>query len=161
MGPQRVGHNWAIELNWRIFIFTTIFVVVQSSVVSNSLQLLGLKHTMRPCPSLSPRVCSNWCPLSQWCHPTTSSSVARSSSCTHSFPASGTLNSLHQHQSSKAVILRDSASFMVQLSCPYMTTGKTIALTLRTFISKRMSLLFKYTVKFCHSFSSEEQASFN
>ena len=48
----------------------------------------GLQHTRLPCPSLSPGVCSNSCPLSQWCHPTTSSSVAASSSHLQSFPAS-------------------------------------------------------------------------
>ena len=53
----------------------------------------------------------------------------------------GTLNSL-QHHSSKASILQCSAFFMVQLSHPYMTTGKTIALTRWTFVGKMMSLLF-------------------
>ena len=52
------------------------------------------------------------------------------------------LKSLLQHQSSKASILRGSAFFTVQLSHPYMTTGKTIALTRRTFVGKVMSLLF-------------------
>ena len=55
----------------------------------------------------------------------------------------GTLKSLLQHHSSKAAILRCSAFFIVQLSHPYMTTGKTIALTTRwTFVGKVMSLLF-------------------
>ena len=54
----------------------------------------------------------------------------------------GTLKSLLQHQSSKASILRCSALFTVQLSHPYMTTGKTIALTRQTFVGKVMSLLF-------------------
>ena len=54
----------------------------------------------------------------------------------------GTLRSLHQHHSSKASILRCSAFFIVQLSHLYMTTGKTIALTRRTFVNKVMSLLF-------------------
>ena len=54
----------------------------------------------------------------------------------------GTLKSLLQHQSSKASILQCSAFFMVQLSHPYLTTGKTIALTIQTFVSKIMSLLF-------------------
>ena len=54
----------------------------------------------------------------------------------------GTLKSLLQHNSSKASILRCSAFFIVQLSHPYMTTGKTIALTRRTFVGKVMSLLF-------------------
>ena len=53
-----------------------------------------------------------------------------------------TLKSLLQHYSSKASILRRSAFFTVQLSHPYMTTGKTIALTTRTFVNKVMSLLF-------------------
>ena len=54
----------------------------------------------------------------------------------------GTLKSLFQHHSSKASILWCSAFFMVQLSHPYMTTGKTIVLTMLTFVSKVMSLLF-------------------
>ena len=54
----------------------------------------------------------------------------------------GTLKSLLQHHSSKASILPHSAFFTVQLSHPYMTTGKTIALTIRTFVGKVMSLLF-------------------
>ena len=54
----------------------------------------------------------------------------------------GTLKSLVQHHSSKASILRRSAFFIVQLSHPYMTTGKAIALTRRTFVGKVMSLLF-------------------
>ena len=54
----------------------------------------------------------------------------------------GTLTSLLQHHSSKASILRRSAFFTVQLSHPYMTTGKTIALSRQTFVGKVMSLLF-------------------
>ena len=54
----------------------------------------------------------------------------------------GILKGLLQHHSSKASILQCSAFFMVQLSHPYMTTGKTIALTIRTFVAKVMSLLF-------------------
>ena len=54
----------------------------------------------------------------------------------------GTLKSLLQHHSSKASILQCSAFFIVQLSHPYMTTGKTIALTRWTFVGKAMSLLF-------------------
>ena len=54
----------------------------------------------------------------------------------------GTLRSLHQYHSSKASILQLSAFFILQLSHPYMTTGKTIALTKRTFVGKVMSLFF-------------------
>ena len=133
-----------------------------------------------PCPSPFPRDWLNSCPLSQWCHPTISSSVVPFSSCPQSFPASGsfpmsqlfasggfnispakehpglifrmdwldllavqgTLKSLLQHHSSKASILRRSAFFTVQLSHPYMTIGKTIALTRWIFVGKVVFLLF-------------------
>ena len=143
--------------------------------MSDSLRPHELQHTRLPCPSLSHGVCSNSCPLSWWCHPTTSFSVAPFSSCPLSFPASGsfpiswlytsggqsiwsfsfsispsseysglisfridcfdliaiqgTFKSLLQHHNSKVLILWCSAFLMVQLSHPYMTTGKTIALT--------------------------------
>ena len=65
----------------------------------------------------------------------------------------GTLKSLLQYHSSKASIFRRSAFFIVQLSHPYMTTGKTIALTRQTFVGKVMSLLFnmlsRLPTKFC------------
>ena len=56
------------------------------SVRSDSLWPHGLQHSRLPCPSPSPRACSNSCPLSQWCHPTISSSVVPFS-CPHSFPS--------------------------------------------------------------------------
>ena len=155
--------------------------------MSDSLRPHGLQHSRPPCPSSTPRVYSNSCPLSQWCHPIISSSVVPFSSCLQSFPASGsfpmnhfftsggqsirisashqssqwilglisfrmgwldllavqgTLKSLLQHHSSKASILQCSAFFTVQLSHPYMTTGKTIALTRRAFVGKVTHLLF-------------------
>ena len=64
----------------------------------------------------------------------------------------GTLKSLLQHHSSKASILQHSAFFMVQLSHPYLTTGKTIALTRWTFVSKVMSLLFNMLSSFVIAF---------
>ena len=160
--------------------------------MSNSLRLHGLQHARLPCPSPTPRACSNSCPLSQWCHPTNSSSVILFSSCLQSFPASGSLpmsqlfawgsqsirvsasasvlpmniqdwfplgltgmvslqskglsEVLLQHHSSKASVLQYSAFFIVQLSHLYMTTGKTIALTTWTSVSKAMSLLFNSAV---------------
>ena len=57
--------------------------------MSDSLQSHGLQHTRLPCPSPTPRVYSNSCPSSQWCHPTISSSVVPFSLCLQSFPASG------------------------------------------------------------------------
>ena len=62
--------------------------------------------------------------------------------CLHLLAVQGTLKSLLQHHSSKASILWRSAFFIVQLSRPYMTTGKTIALTRQTFVGKAKSLLF-------------------
>ena len=143
-------------------------------VVSDSLWSHEPQHARPRCPSPTPEVYPNPCPLSQWCHPTISSSVVPFSSCPQSFPASGsfqmsqlftsggqstgvsastsvlpmntqdwsplgwtswisfavqgTLKSLLQHHSSKASILWCSAFFIVQISHPYMTTGKTIAL---------------------------------
>ena len=71
-------HHWCYE-----------HLLFSLSVVSNSLQLCGLQRTRLPCPSPSPRACSNSCPLSQWCHPTISSSIVPFSSCLQPFSASG------------------------------------------------------------------------
>ena len=149
----------------------------------------GRQHARLPCPSPTPRAYSNWCPLSQRCHPTIWSSAVPFSSCLQSFPASGsfqmsqlfesggqsigvsastpvlpmnehpglisfrmdwldllavqrTLKSLIQCHSSKASILHHSTFLIVQLSHPYMITGKTIALMKWTSVGKVMSLLF-------------------
>ena len=156
------------------------------SVMSDSLQPHGLQHARPPCPSSTPRVYPDSCPLSRWCHPIISSSVIPFSSSifpsirvlsdesvlrirwpkywNFSFNISpsnehsglisfrmdwldllagqGTLKSLFQYHSSKASILWCSAFFILQLSHPYMTTAKTIALTRWTFADKAMSLLF-------------------
>ena len=145
--------------------------------MSDSLRLHGLQQTRPPCPSPTPGVYPNSCPLNWWCYPTISSSVIPFSSCLQSFPASGSfqmsqlftsagqsirvsasasvlpiniqdwfpwwtgwisllsqgLSRVFSNHSSKASILQHSAFFIVQLSHPYMTTGKTIALTRRTF----------------------------
>ena len=144
------------------------------SVMSDSLRPHRLQHARPPCPSPTPGVYSNSCPLSRWCHPTLSSSVVPFSSCLQSFPASGSFPASQlfasggqsirssasasvlpmntqdwsplgwtgwislqpkglsrvpfEHHSSKASILRHSAFFIVQLSYPYMTTGKTTGL---------------------------------
>ena len=63
-------------------------VQFRGSVVSDSLQPHGLQHTRPPCPSPTPRVYSNSCPLSRWCHPTIASSVIPFSSCLQSLPES-------------------------------------------------------------------------
>ena len=73
-------HTWLLEKP---------SVQFSCSVTSDSLQLHGLQHARPPCPSPTPGVYSNSCPLSQWCHSTISSSVIPFSSCLQSFPAPG------------------------------------------------------------------------
>ena len=153
--------------------------------MSDSLQLHESQHARPPCPSPTPGVHSDSCPLSQCCHPAISSSVVPFSSCPQSLPASesfpmsqlfawggqstgvsasasffpmntqdwsplgwtgwislqskGLFKHLLQHHSSKASILWLSAFFIVQLSHPYMTTAKTLALIRQTFVGKVMS----------------------
>ena len=157
------------------------------------MRLHGLQDAGLLCPLLSPGVCSNSCPLSWWCHPTVSSSVALFS-CPQSFLASGSfpvtqlfasgcqsiralasilpmniqgwlllgltgltslqskVKSLLQHHNSEASILWHSAFLMVQLSHPYMTTRKTIALIIGTFVGIVMSLLFNMLSSFVIAF---------
>ena len=76
--------------NW-ISLFKSGLTIVVVRLLShiNSLQPHGLQHPRLPCPSPSPGTCPDSCPLSQWCHPTISSSVVPFSSCPQSFPASG------------------------------------------------------------------------
>ena len=66
-----------------------LLLLFSCSVMSDYLWPHGLQHARLPCPSPSPRACSNSCPLSQWFPPTISSSVVPFSSCVQSFPASG------------------------------------------------------------------------
>ena len=141
--------------------------------MSDSLQPHGLKHTRLPCPSPTPRVYSNSCPLSWWCHPTISSSVIPFS-CLQSFPASGSflVSQVKYWSFSFSVSPSNEHSGLISfrmdcldllsvlgtlkessptpqfksinssvLSHPYMTTGKTVALTRWTFVGKVISLL--------------------
>ena len=80
--------RWCLS-EWKKEVMNVSSVQFSHSVVSDSLQLHGLQHTRLLCSSPSPHACSNSCPLSQWCHPTISSSVISSSSCLQSFPPSG------------------------------------------------------------------------
>ena len=67
----------------------TSSVQFSRSVVSDSLRPHEQQHARPPCPSPSPRACSNSCPLNQWCHPIISPSIIPFSSCLQSFPTSG------------------------------------------------------------------------
>ena len=87
--------KFGLETRVQIAVFSTFQICSPSSVqfscsvVSNSLQPHEPQHTRPPCPSPIPGVYPNSCPLSQWCHPTISSSVVPFSSCPQSLPASG------------------------------------------------------------------------
>ena len=72
-----------------LYLLSEVLCFSSVTLVSNSLRPHGLQHARPPCLSLTPRACSNSCPLSGWCHPTISSSVVPFSSCLLSFPASG------------------------------------------------------------------------
>ena len=78
--------------NWDRIVLSPVLLLLTHTVVSDSLRRHGLQHARLPCPTLSPGVCSNSCPLSWWCHPTISSSVAPFFSCLQSFPASESLS---------------------------------------------------------------------
>ena len=84
--------SWTLKLE--VFFTNPInlclcYCSVAKSCPTLSYLMYHLKHTRLPCPSLLSRVCSNLCPLSQWCHPTISSSVTSFYSCPQVFPASG------------------------------------------------------------------------
>ena len=125
-------------------------VQFSSSVVSNSLWPHELQHARPPCPSPTPRVHPNPCPLSWWCHSTISSSVVPFSSCPQSFPASGSfpVSQLFSWGGQTPTPHFKSINSLVLnlLHSPTLTPihdhWKTIAFTRRTFVGKAMSLLF-------------------
>ena len=77
------------DANWSLILRSPSSVQLSHSVFSDALWPHGLQHARLPCPSPTPGVYSNSCPLSRWCNPTISSSVTPFSSCLQSFPASG------------------------------------------------------------------------
>ena len=85
-GRKRVEHNLGTKQQQQIDLW---LLLSSCSVVSDSLWPHGLQHARLPCPSPTPRACSNSCPFSQWCHPAISSSFIPFSFCLQSFPASG------------------------------------------------------------------------
>ena len=120
------------------------------SVMSDSLQPQGLQHTRPPCPSPTPGVYSNSCPLSQWCHPTISSSVIPFSSCLQSFPASGSFP-MSQFFTSGGQSIEVSASTTVFSMNIYdwFPLGWTGWISLQ---SKRLSRIFSNTTFHKHHF---------
>ena len=84
--PQFHLLEWFIQLRRALYLH--LLLLLSHWVMSDSLRPNGLQHARLSCPLPSPKVCSNSCPLSRWCHPTISSSVIPFSSCPQSFPAS-------------------------------------------------------------------------
>ena len=84
-----VTNSWTAWMTEQQFIHQFSSVQSSHSVMSNSLRPHGLQHARPPCPSPTPRVYPNSCPLSQWCHPTISSSVIPFSSCLQYFQHQG------------------------------------------------------------------------
>ena len=124
-------------------------LLFSSLVMSNSLQSHERQHTRLPCPSLSPGVCSNSCPLSWWCHPVISSSVTP---CPQSFPASGSFPvDWFFTSGGQSIGASNSASVLsmnIQGSFPVGLTG------LIFLLSKGLSRVFSSTTVWKHQFFS-------
>ena len=126
-----------------------VVVVVQSL---SHVQLFAthiLQHARLPCPSLSPRACSNSCPLSQWCHPAISSSVIPFSSCPQSFPASGSFP-VSQIFASGGESIGASASVLTVNSQGWFPLGLTGLISLLSL--KGLSRVFSSTTVRKHQF---------
>ena len=115
----------------------------------STLQPHRLQHSRLPCPSLSFRVCSDSCPLSQWCHPTISSSVIPFSSCLHSLPASGSFPVSQLFASSGLSIGASASASVLPMNIrDWFPLGLTDLISLQ---SKRLSRVFSITIVWRHS----------
>ena len=120
------------------------------SVVSDSLWPQGLQQARPPCPSPSPRVYSNSCPLSWWCHPTISSSVISFSSCLWYFPASGSFQMSQFFRSGgQSIGVSVSASVLPMNIQDWLPLGLTGWISLQ---SKGLSRVFSSTTVQKHQF---------
>ena len=132
-------------------------VVVSHSVVSDSLWPHVLQHTRFPCPSLSPGICSNSCPLSQWCHPTISSSIVPFYSCFQSFPTSGSfLMSQFFASGGQSIGASALASVLPVNIQDWFPLGLTGWISLK---SKGLSRVFSNTIIQKHQFFSAQLSS--
>ena len=138
-GTERpsVGTKWLTHL----FLFSR-------SVLSNFLPPHGLQHARLPCSSPSPGACSNLCSLSQWSHPTISSSVIPFSSCLQSFPASGSFL-ISQVFTSGGQSIGASASVLPMTIQDWFPLGWTGLISLQ---SKGLSRVFSNTTVQKHQF---------
>ena len=127
------------------------------SVVSNSLQPHGTQHARPPSPSPTPRVYSNSSPLSQWCHPTISSSIIPFSFCLHSFPASVSfLMSQLFTSGGKSIGALASASVLPKNIQDWFPLGWTGLISL---LSKGLSRVFSNTTVQKHQFFGAQLSS--
>ena len=120
------------------------------SVASSFLWPHGLQHARLPCTSLSLGVCSDSFPLTHWCHPTISSSVAPFSSCLQSFPASGSFPvSQHLASGGQSIGTSDSASVLLMNIHDWLPLWLIGLISLQ---SKGLSRLFSSTIVWNHKF---------
>ena len=124
-------------------------VQLSRSVVSDSLQPNGSQNAGPPCPSPTPGVYSNSCPLSQWCHPTISSSVVPFSSHLQSFPASGSFQLSQLFTSVQSIGVSTSASVLPMNTQHWSPLGCTGWISLQ---SKGHSRVFSNTTVQKHQF---------
>ena len=155
MGLPRVGHSLATKtptylLNIYIYI-CIVYLLFSHSVMSNSLWPHGLQPTRLPCPSLSSGVCSNSCPLSQWWHPTISSSVTPFSSCPQSFPALGSFTMSQLFASGGQNIAASASASILPIS---IDGWFPLGLTGLILMSKGLSRIFSSTTVQKHQFFS-------
>ena len=170
---QLLSHAWLFVTPWTVACQASVyinnsqsllkFMCIESVMPSNHLILC---HPLLLLPSIFPRIrvfstesvlCIRWpknwsfsfsiSPSNEY-----SGLISFRMDCLDLFAVQGTLKSLLQHHSSKASLLQHSALFIIQLSHPYMTTGKTIALTSWTFVGKVTSLLFNMLSRFVIAF---------
>ena len=138
------------ELSWGQLPLAALSVQFSCSVMSNSSQPHGLQHARLPCPSPSPRACSNSCPLSWWCYPTISSSVVPFSSCLQSFLPSGSfLMSLLLASGGQSIGVSASTSILPVNIQDWFPSGRTGWISLQ---SKGLSRVFSNTTVQKHQF---------
>ena len=127
---------------------------VRCSVVSDSLRPHGLQHTRLPCPSPTPETYSNSCPLSQWCHPTISSSVVPFSSYLQSFPATRSFQMSQLFTSGgQSIGVSASTSVLPMNTQDWSPLGLTSWISLQ---SKGLSRVFSNTTVQKHQFFSAQ-----
>ena len=155
MSILRLSLTVAYKVRWHSWLSSYFGLMISGqlfsrSVVSDSLRPHGLQHTRPPCPSPTPGVCSNSCPLSRWCHPTILSSVVSFSSCLQFFTTSGSFQMSQFFTSGGQNIgVSTSASVLPMNIQDWFPLGWTGWISL---LSKRLSRVFFNTTVQKHQF---------